>query len=58
MPKEAHSMTRYKTPLWIALVSYQNRNTGTDILTCTGFMADDHFIEYATALLTRAGVSL
>ena len=44
-------MNRYQTPLWIALVSLQNRNTDTDILTCTGFMDKEHFIEYATAKL-------
>jgi len=39
-------MNRYDTPEWKELVSLQNRMTHVDILTITGFMDHDQFINH------------
>lgn len=39
-------MNRYDTPEWKELVSLQNRMTHVDILTITGFMDHEQFINH------------
>ena len=44
--KGQHMNTRYESPEFAELVSIQNTMTHVDIITITGFMNDEQFIQH------------
>ena len=49
--EKANGTKRYNTQAWDVLVKIQNANTNVDMLTITGFMNDDQFIDHIEANL-------